>query len=45
MEHMDRVTEQFGLMMYCVGEVRKLSPSVFTVAGDSMIAVTMKMPQ
>jgi len=33
----------FGLMMCCVEAARRLSPSVFTVAGESTIAVTMKM--
>ena len=45
MDLMDKAMEQFGLMMCYVEVVRKVCPSVFTVAGESIIVTTMKMPQ
>ena len=45
MDLMGQAMEQFGLMMCCVEVVRKVCPSVFTVAGESIIVTTMKMPQ
>ena len=45
MDLMGQAMEQFGLMMCCVEVVRKVCPSVFTVAGESITVTTMKMPQ
>ena len=45
MDLMGQAMEQFGLMMCSVEVVRKVCPSVFTVAGESITVTTMKMPQ
>ena len=45
MDLMEQAMEQFGLMMCRVEVVRMVCPSAFTVAGESIIATTMKMPQ
>ena len=45
MDLMGQAMEQFGLMMCCAEVVRKVCPSVFTVAGESITVTTMKMPQ